>query len=114
MAISNFDKKLEILSFLIFLHGKLVKLSVILDQQGEDNTETRKREKEAQKVVDMLRGEMFRSWNGQAASVMRDLRQMNENAQRKVRELEKVADKVGKVAEILSVIDRAINLVSGL
>ena len=114
MAISNFNKKLEILSFLIFQHGKLVKLSVILDQKNLDNTEVKKREKKALKIIDKLRGEMLRSWNGQAASVMTDLRQVNETAQRKVRELEDAIDKVSKVADILGVIDRAINLVSGL
>ncbi len=47
MAISNFDKKLEILSFLVFLYGKLIRLAVILEQKGLDATDVRKREKEA-------------------------------------------------------------------
>ena len=45
---------------------------------------------------------------------MTDLRRINENAQRKVRELQSAADKAGKVADILGVIDRAITLASGL
>ena len=61
MAISNFDKKLEILSYLIFVQGKLIKLDVKLVQQGEDSAEVKKREKNAQKAIDTLRSDMFRS-----------------------------------------------------
>ena len=45
---------------------------------------------------------------------MRQLRDINNTAQRKVRELDEAVDKVGKVAEILDTIDRALQLVSGL
>lgn len=114
MAISNFDKKLEILSFMVFLYGKLIRLAVILERQGLDAKDVRKREKDAAKLIDHLRSDMFRTWSGQAAKVMGDLRDMNAQAQRKVRELETVADKVGKVTDILSVIDRAMVLVGSL
>ncbi len=114
MAISNFDRKMEILGFMIFLYGKLIKLAVLVENAGEDSTGVRSREKEAAKVIDDLRSDMFRTWNGQASTVMADLRGINENAQRKVRELESAVDKVGKVADILGVIDRAIKLISGL
>lgn len=114
MPISNFDKKLEILSFLVFLYGKLIRLAVTLERQGLDAKDVRKREKDASKLIDQLRSDMFRTWSGQATKVMADLRDMNAKAQRKVRELESVADKVGKVADILSVIDRAIALVASL
>ena len=114
MAITRFDDKLEILSFLVFLYGKLIRLAVVLERQGIDAREVRKREKEASELVDQLRGDMLRGWSGQAKKVMEDLRAMNAQAQRKVRELETTADKVSKVADILSVIDRAINLVGAL
>lgn len=114
MAISNFDRKMEILGFMVFLYGKLIKFAVTVEMAGEDSTHVRSREKQAAKVIDDLRSDMFRTWNGQANSIMTDLRGINENAQRKVRELESAADKAGKVADILGVIDRAISLVSGL
>jgi len=114
MAISNFDKKLEILSFLVFLYGKLIRLAVILERQGLDAKDVRNREKEASKLIDDLRGDMLRNWSGQAAKVMGDLRGLNALAQRKVRELETTADKVGKLADILGVVDRAIALVGSL
>ena len=114
MAISNFDRKMEILGFMVFLYGKLIRLAVIVEKEGEDSTPVRDREKQASKVIDDLRSDMFRTWNGQASRIMADLRGINENAQRKVRELESAVDKAGKVADILGVIDRAITLVSGL
>lgn len=114
MAISDFDRKMEILGFMIFLYGKLIKLAVIVERSGEDSKDVRYREKRAARVIDDLRADMFRTWNGQAKKIMVDLRGINENAQRKVRELETTVDKANKVADILSVIDRAIALVSGL
>ncbi len=114
MAITSFDQKLEILSFLLFQYGKLIKLAVILEQQGLDSSDARTREEEALKEIDRLRGDMLRTWNGQAAALMTDLRAINESAQRKVRELQTAVDKVKKVASILGEIDRALALVRGL
>jgi hypothetical protein len=114
MAISNFDRKMEILGFMVFLYGKLITLAVTVERAGEDSTDVRAREKKASEVIDDLRSDMFRKWNGQADQVMADLRAVNENAQRKVRDLESAVDKTGKVADILGVIDRAISLASGL
>ena len=114
MPISNFNRKLEILRFLIFLYGKLIQLALRLEQEGLDATDVRAKEAEALQLIDALRAEMFQDWNGSAAGVMRELRDINKMAQRKVRELEEVVDKVGKVADILNTIDRAIQLVSGL
>jgi len=114
MAINSFDQKLEILSFLLFQYGKLIKLAVILEQQGLDSTDVRKREEEAAKEIDKLRGDMLRTWNGQAAVLMTDLRAINESAQRKVRDLQTAVDKVNKVAGILGEIDRALSLVRSL
>ncbi len=114
MAISNFDKKLEILSFLLFLYSKLIRLSLIVEQQGEDATSVRQQESEALILIDALRGDMIRNWNGQADILMQDLRAINEQAQRKVRELESAVKKVEKLAEIIGVIDKAINLIKVL
>lgn len=114
MPISNFNRKLEILRYLIFLYGKLMQLALRLEQQGLDATDARAREAEALQLIDALRADMFQDWNGSAAGVMRQLRDINNTAQRKVRELDEAVDKVGKVAEILDTIDRALQLVSGL
>jgi uncharacterized protein YukE len=114
VAISNFNRKLEILRFLVFLYGKLIQLSLRLELEGLDAADVRAKEGEALELIDALRAEMSRSWNGSAAAVMRGLREINNTAQRKVRELEETADKVGKVADILNTIDRAIELGSGL
>ena len=114
MPISNFNRKLEILRFLVFLYGKLIQLAVRLDLEGLDATDVRAREAEALRSIDALRSDMHRTWNGSATAVMRDLRDLNNAAQRKVRELGEAVDKVGKVADILNTIDRAIALVSGL
>ena len=114
MPITNFNRKLEILRFLIFLYGKLIQLALRLEQEGLDTTDVRAREAEALRQIDTLRAEMFDDWNGSAAAVMRELREINNTAQRKVRELEEAVDKVGKVADILNTIDRAIRLVGGL
>ncbi len=114
MAISNFDRKMEILGFMVFLYGKLIKLAVVVEREGEDSTPVRDREQQAAQIIDDLRSDMFRTWNGQASKIMTDLRGINESAQRKVRELESAVDKVGKLADVLSVIDRAITLGSSL
>lgn len=114
MPISNFNRKLEILRFLVFLYGKLIQLALRLEQQGLDAADVRAREAEALQLIDALRAKMFRDWNGSAAAVMRELRAINKMAQRKVRELEEAVDKAGKVADILNTIDRAIRLVSAL
>lgn len=114
MPISNFDRKLEILRFVIFLYGKLIQLALRLEQEGLDATAARAKEAEALQLIDALRADMFNDWNGSAATVMRDLRDINDTAQRKVRELDEVVDKVAKVADILGTIDKAIQLVRGL
>lgn len=114
MAITNFDRKMEILGFMVFLYGKLIRLAVIVEKAGEDSKPVRDREEQASKIIDDLRSDMLRAWNGRADKIMEDLRGMNENAQRKVRELESAIDKAGKVADILGVIDRAIALAGGL
>lgn len=114
MPIVNFNRKLEILRYLVFIYGKLMQLSLRLEQDGLDATDVRAREGEALELIDALRAGMFRGWNGSAAAVMRELRQINKAAQRKVRELEETVDKAGKVADILNTIDRAIQLVRGL
>ena len=114
MAIKAFDKKLEILSFVIFLHGKLITLALTIEQLGEDASEVREREAGAMQVINSLRREMLADWSGSAAGVMRELRAINSDAQRRVRELADAVDKAQKVTTILARIDKAISLARGL
>jgi hypothetical protein len=114
VPISNFNRKLEILRFVVFLYGKLIQLALRVEQEGLDAADVRAKEAEAQQLIDALRAEMFQDWNGSAAAVMRELRDINNSAQRKVRELDEAVDKVGKVADILDTFDRALQLVAGL
>ena len=114
MAISAFDKKLEILSFVIFLHGKLIRLALVLEQMGEESARVREREAEALQTIDAMRAAMLTTWSGNAKSVMRDLRAINADAQRRVRELEDAVDRIGKLTSVLERIDKAIALVRNL
>ena len=47
-----------------------VKLAVIVEKEGEDSTPIRDREQQAAQVIDDMRSDMFRSWNGQANKIM--------------------------------------------
>lgn len=114
MPITAFDRKLEILSFVIFLHGKLITLALVVEQMGEDAAEVRRREDEAMQTIDALRADMLSVWSGNAAAVMRDLRAINTDAQRRVRELGDAVDRAQKLADILIRIDQAIALARGL
>ena len=74
----------------------------------------RAREGQALQLIDALRADMHRAWNGSADAVIRDLRDLNNAAQRKARELERTVDKISKLADVLHTIDRAMQLVGGL
>ena len=109
-----FDRKLEILSFVVFLHGKLIRLALVLEQMGEDASAVRAREAEAMATIDTLRTQMLATWAGSAATVMRELRSINADAQRRVRELDEAVDRAQKLADVLGKIDQAIGLARGL
>ena len=68
MPISNFNRKLEILRYLIFLYGKLMQLALRLEQQGLDATDARAREAEALQLIDALRADMFQDCGRHAAA----------------------------------------------
>lgn len=95
--------------FFSFQHG--LRLSVILHGKWFDNSEVLAREEQTMDIIDNLRSDLFRSSNGRASSMMNDIKSINNTAQRKVRELEHVKDKVAKVTDIMNVIDRVIGLV---
>lgn len=105
------DDKLELLRFLVFLRGKLQNLAFELELMGENTTEIDKAEKRAAKAIQTLRVELMRRWQGDASTIMLDLRSLNEAAQRKVRELSEAQGRAQKIADIVGLIDRGLAVV---
>ena len=108
------DEKLELLRFLVFLRGKLQNLSFELELMKEDTTKIDKAEKRAAKAIQTLRIELMKKWQGNAATIMSDLRALNDTAQRKVRELSGAQDRAAKLAEIVGLIDRGLAVVGNI
>ena len=88
------EEKLELVRFLIFLRGKLQNLSIELLMLGEDPSKVDAAEKKLAGHINRLRVNLMRSWQGSAANLMTDLRQRNERAQRRLRELKESRDRV--------------------
>ena len=57
---------------------------------------------------------MMASWQVDATALMADLRNLNDLAQRRVRQLQDAQDRVAKVAEIVGFIDRGLAAVAGI
>jgi hypothetical protein len=57
---------------------------------------------------------MMQSWQGSAATLMGDLRNLNERAQRQLRESKQAQDRAAKIAKILGLIDRGLVAVAKL
>ena len=104
-------QKLELLRFLIFLRGKLQNLSIELLMLGEDPAKVDAAEKKLASQINKLRVNLMRSWQGDAANLMADLRQRNERAQRRLSELKDAQDRAGKIADILTEIDQGLGAV---
>ncbi|NNJ64763.1 MAG: hypothetical protein HKP16_04300 [Xanthomonadales bacterium] len=105
------QQKLELLRFLIFLRGKLQNLSIELLMLGEDPSKVDAAEKKLARLINKLRVNLMRSWQGNAANLMADLRKRNERAQRRLRELKDAQDRAGKIADILKEIDDGLSAV---
>lgn len=108
------EEKLELVNFLIFLRGKLQSLAIRLILLGEDPAKVDKAEKRLAQEIKKLRVNMMLDWQGDAVELMAKLRQSNEQAQRRVRELKEAQDRTEKLADILGLIDRGLASVSGL
>ncbi len=102
------EQRLEFVNFLIFLRGKLQKLSLQLLLQGLDPTPVDKTEAQLAQAIRELRTRIMQAWQADAVQVMAEVRSVNERAQRKVRELDSAVDKVEKVAEITQLIDKGL------
>ena len=108
------EEKLELVNFLIFLRGKLQSLAIRLILLGEDTAKVDKAEKRLAEEIRKLRINMMQDWQGDAAELMAKLRQSNEQAQRHVRELKDAQQRSAKLANILGLIDRGMESVTGL
>ena len=105
------DEKLELVNFLIFLRGKLQSLAIRLLLLGEDPADVDKAEAKLAARIDQLRINMMQQWQGNANTLMAELRQSNQKAQRHLRELKDSQDRAGKLADILSLIDKGLGAV---
>jgi predicted nucleic acid-binding Zn-ribbon protein len=108
------DDKVELINYLAFLHNKMTRLSIRLFVQGEDTTEIDKARNRLNKEIDKLRTDIAKQWRGRAENVMGDLRKLNNRAQTIIRDLDQAADKAQKVTKVLSLFDKGLNLVKGL
>ena len=108
------EEKLELVNFLIFLRGKLQSLAIRLILMDEDPADVDKAESQLAAEIKKLRINMMQAWQGDAGELMAKLRQSNEQAQRRVRELKDAQDRAAKLADVLGLIDRGLESVSGL
>lgn len=108
------DEKLELINYLIFLRGKLQSLAIRLLLLGEDPARVDEDEAKLAARIEKLRINMMQQWQGDAAELMKQLRQSNEKAQRRLRDLKDAQDRAGKLADILGLIDRGLGAVAGL
>ena len=106
------DEKLALVRYLIFLRGKLQSLAIELIMLGESPAKVDAVEKKLAKEIQRLRINMMQSWQGSAATLMADLRSLNERAQRQLRELKQAQDRAAKIANILALIDRGMAAVA--
>lgn len=108
------DDKLALLRYLIFLRGKLQHLSIELLIEGVDSTSVDQAEQQLAQRIDILRGQVMQDWLGDAQQVMGELRDLNDKAQAKIRDLRSAADKAAKLSEFASVLDQGLQLLAGL
>jgi vacuolar-type H+-ATPase subunit I/STV1 len=110
----NNDDKLALLRYLIFIRGKLQHLSIELLLQGQDTQAVDQAEQQLAQKINELRSHITQQWNGNADTVMQQLRTLNEKAQNKIRELRQASDKAKKLGEFMHIIDEGLQLVTGL
>ena len=108
------EEKRELINFLIFLRGKLQSLAIKLLLLGEDPAKVDEAEMKLAERIGQLRIKMMQQWKGDAGALMIELRQSNEKAQRRLRELKDSQNRADKLADILGLIDRGMGALSGL
>ncbi|MEX2499988.1 MAG: hypothetical protein WD397_14050 [Wenzhouxiangellaceae bacterium] len=108
------DDKLELLNYLIFIRGKLQRLSIELLSQGEDTSRVDAAEKKLAAQINKLRANLMQRWQGNAKDVLAELRDLNEKAQDKVRQMRDATNKAEKASEVVGILDKGLDLVSGI
>ncbi|GAB4186891.1 MAG: hypothetical protein Tsb002_11710 [Wenzhouxiangellaceae bacterium] len=110
----NTNDKLDLLRYLIFIRGKLQHLSIELLTMGQDTAQVDAAEKKLATDINLLRSKVMDDWSGNADNIMQQLRDLNEEAQGKIRELRSATDKAQKVTEFVAILDKGLGLLSGL
>jgi hypothetical protein len=105
------DERVELLNYLAFLHNKLIRLALKLVTLGEDPKPVDDACAQLEKEIRVMRAKIALQWQGDADSIIQQLRGLNEQGQTIIRELDRSADKVGKVAKVLTLIDKGLKLV---
>jgi len=108
------NKKLELLNYLIFIRGKLQSLIIELALEGQDTARVEAAEKKLAAQIGKLRSRLMRQWQGDADSIMTELRDLNDKAQSKIREMRNVTNKAEKAGEVVKILDKGLNLISGI
>jgi len=108
------NEKLELLNYLIFIRGKLQRLSIELLVDGEDTSKVDAAEKKLAAQIDKLRSNLMQQWQGNAQNILTELRDLNQKAQGKIREMRNATNKADKVSEVVSILDKGLKLVSDL
>lgn len=108
------EQRLELLNFLSFMHNKLTRLGLRLFALGEDTTTIDEARQQLEHEIDQLRSMLMNDWAGEADQIIAELRQLNEQAQRSIRNLNTTTDRLQKVARIIELFDEGLNLVKAV
>lgn len=106
--------KLDLLRYLIFIRGKLQHLSIELLTEGEDTTAVDEVESKLADHINRLRSSVMERWQGDATQVMSQLRDLNDKAQEKIRQLRTATDKAEKLSDFVGLLDQGLSLVARL
>ena len=108
------NEKLELLRYLIFIRGKVQHLSIELLIMGQDSSQVDQVEQQLTQKINALRGQIMQDWQGDAGTVMNELKAINEKAQSKIRDLRAAVDKAQKVTEFVKILDQGLGLLTSL
>lgn len=108
------NEKLDLLNYLIFIRGKLQSLAIELLLEGQDSSRVETAERKLTSQVDKLRSGLMQQWQGDADSIVTELRDLNEKAQSKIREMRNATNKTEKVREVVGILDKGLQLVTNI
>lgn len=108
------NEKLDLLNYLIFIRGKLQSLIIELMLEGQDTAKVEAAEKKLDTQIDQLRSKLMQQWQGDADTILAELRDLNEKAQGKIREMRNATNKAEKAGEVVKVLDKGLDLISSI